>query len=213
MNKDIRVPQQKRSIEKKERIITVAYQLFNEKGYFGTNTVDIAVAANISTGSVYAYFKDKKDILLICLKRYGIEVQQMICDKLVTINLNNDIQEIIKEVIFAFMESHRLSQKFHDEIASLRYLDEDVKKFFVREEAVLMTVIVEQLKKKGITFLYEREQSMLFYLFIDSMEGELIYNKNSSINKDIMINECSRLIVSMMTFKSSTLPTSAQKSF
>ena len=65
--------------------------------------------------------------------------------------------------------------------------------------------IVEQLKKAEITFLYEREQSLLFYLFIDSMEYELIYNKDSNIDKDIMIDECARVIVSMMTVKHSNL--------
>ena len=58
----VRVPQQKRSIEKKQRIIEAGYSMFIKKGYFDTNTAEIAREAGLSTGSVYAYFSDKKDI-------------------------------------------------------------------------------------------------------------------------------------------------------
>ena len=37
--------------------------LFCEKGYYRTNTAEIAKAAGVSTGIVYSYFHDKKDIL------------------------------------------------------------------------------------------------------------------------------------------------------
>jgi AcrR family transcriptional regulator len=33
MKREIRIPKQKRSIEKKNQIIKAAYRLFNEKGY------------------------------------------------------------------------------------------------------------------------------------------------------------------------------------
>ena len=60
---EIRIPKQKRSIEKKDAIIVASYELFCEKGYYKTNTAEIAKAANVSTGIVYNYFHDKHDIL------------------------------------------------------------------------------------------------------------------------------------------------------
>lgn len=63
MAKTVREPQQERSIEKKNRIISAGYELFSELGYYNTNTAMIAKRAGVSTGIVYGYFRDKKDIL------------------------------------------------------------------------------------------------------------------------------------------------------
>ena len=57
---NIRTPQQKRSEETRKRIIAAAERLFSEKGYYNTNSKEIAKAANVSIGSFYSYFKDKK---------------------------------------------------------------------------------------------------------------------------------------------------------
>ena len=67
----VREPIQKRSIEKKEKIIKYGFDLICEKGYYNTNTAEIAKAAGVSTGIVYSYFNDKHDILLEGLKRYA----------------------------------------------------------------------------------------------------------------------------------------------
>lgn len=47
-NSEIREPIQKRSIEKKEKIIQAGFELICEKGYYNTNTAEIAklVATN-----------------------------------------------------------------------------------------------------------------------------------------------------------------------
>ncbi len=61
---EIREPIQKRSIEKKEKIIEAGFELICKKGYYNTNTAEIAKLAGVSTGIVYQYFRDKYDILL-----------------------------------------------------------------------------------------------------------------------------------------------------
>ena len=70
MKNEVRQPQQERSIEKKNKIIEAGYQLFSEVGYYGTNTVEIAKRAGVSTGIVYGYFQDKRDILICVLEIY-----------------------------------------------------------------------------------------------------------------------------------------------
>ena len=49
-NKEIREPIQKRSIQKKESIISKGFELICQKGYYNTNTAEIAKAAGVSTG-------------------------------------------------------------------------------------------------------------------------------------------------------------------
>ena len=65
---EIRKPIQKRSIEKKGKIIESGFELICEKGYYNTNTAEIAKNAGVSTGIVYQYFKDKHDIFIEALK-------------------------------------------------------------------------------------------------------------------------------------------------
>ena len=70
MKNAIRQPQQERSTEKKNKIIQASYEVFSEVGYFGANTSEIAKRAGVSTGIVYSYFTDKRDILLYVLEIY-----------------------------------------------------------------------------------------------------------------------------------------------
>lgn len=62
---------QKRSIETKEKIIATAYHLFCTKGYFDTSTNEIAKAAEISIGGLYAHYPDKDTIFMEILDRYN----------------------------------------------------------------------------------------------------------------------------------------------
>lgn len=53
---------QKRTIESREKINAAAWKLFCEKGYFNTNTKEIAQTAGISVGNFYNYYQDKFDV-------------------------------------------------------------------------------------------------------------------------------------------------------
>ena len=57
-----RIPKQKRSIARKKLIKKTALGLFSEKGYANVSTNEIAKEANISIGSLYRYFPNKKEI-------------------------------------------------------------------------------------------------------------------------------------------------------
>lgn len=57
-------PQQKRSRAKQQAIYEAAASVFSEKGYHRTNTKEIAARANVSIGTLYFQFSDKRQILL-----------------------------------------------------------------------------------------------------------------------------------------------------
>lgn len=198
MEKDVRIPKQKRSIEKKDRIVQVAKKLFNEKGYYNTNTAEIAKEAGLSVCSIYSYFKDKKDIFLVCLKVYGDEINNCICEKITEISTNKDIFEMAKQVYSAFIEAHDCSKVYHDDVMSLKHIDEDVKLYFINERKSFAAATVEQLKKVGLTFKYEKEQTFLIYSLFESLEEEMIYNEKTDLDKEVVINECARIIATML---------------
>ncbi len=55
-------PLEERKAETREIIFQAASKVFSEKGYHKAQIADIVKAAGISTGSVYAHFKDKRDL-------------------------------------------------------------------------------------------------------------------------------------------------------
>ena len=82
MAEKIREPRQKRSIEKKRKIVMAGFQLFCEKGYYNTNTAEIAKYAGVSTGTVYSYFNDKTDIYIAAFEDYLNEQTKNIMSEL-----------------------------------------------------------------------------------------------------------------------------------
>ena len=116
---EIRKPIQKRSIEKKEKIIHAGFELICEKGYYNTNTAEIAKAAGVSTGIVYQYFKDKHDIFIEGLKKYANNIfYPMLNFNTKNINPNN-LENLFQEMINSFIKSHKLSKAAHEEIFSM----------------------------------------------------------------------------------------------
>jgi AcrR family transcriptional regulator len=53
----------------KQKILDVATELFSKKGYEGTTIKDITQALNMSKGSFYLYFSDKKGLFIECIER------------------------------------------------------------------------------------------------------------------------------------------------
>ena len=62
-----REPQQARSRASRDALLEAAADLFARRGYTGTNTKDIAAQAGVSVGTLYFYFKDKRQILVTML--------------------------------------------------------------------------------------------------------------------------------------------------
>lgn len=58
----------------RERLLRAAADVFAERGYDGTRVADIAAAAGVSNGALYAHFGSKADLLLAALRVHGRRV-------------------------------------------------------------------------------------------------------------------------------------------
>ena len=63
---------QARSNASYESILAAALQLYAEKGFYATQTTDVAERAGMSVGGLYRYFRDKQQIFLEIVHR-GLE--------------------------------------------------------------------------------------------------------------------------------------------
>ena len=183
---NIREPKQQRAIEKKEKIIEVGFDLICKNGYHNTNTAEIAKGADVSTGIVYQYFKDKNDILLEGLNKYG----DTIFFPILTIDLDNyDIQSFdndLKSLIDNQIKNHKLSQSAHEEITAMIHTDPHVAKYFYDKEFEVTEKIKKLLVKNGFQEEQLLEKVHLIIGLIDNLCHEVIYHKHKSINYDIM---------------------------
>ena len=111
MKNVVREPRQERSIEKKNRIIDAGYQLFSEVGYYGTNTAEIAKRAGVSTGIVYGYFQDKRDILISVLEIYINKVFEPILKLFDKLSAPLDYAKLMPNIIDLIIKTHKKHAK------------------------------------------------------------------------------------------------------
>ena len=186
---EIREPIQKRSIEKKEKIIKAGFELICEKGYYNTNTAEIAKAAGVSTGIVYQYFKDKHDILVEGIKRYASEIFYPMLN--VTSNIKIDksnLDTILKNMVNTFIENHKLSQVAHEEIMAMTHSDKEIAEFFQQNEMTMTKNISRILVDNGFDSKNLDEKVHIAIHLIDDLCHEIVYHKHKDLDYDVMIN-------------------------
>ena len=182
----VREPQQERSIEKKNRIIEAGYQLFSEVGYYGTNTAEIAKRAGVSTGIVYGYFQDKRDILISVLDIYINNVFDPILKMFDKLSAPIDYSILMPKVIDLIIKTHKKHAKMHEVLHSLGSTDEAVNSEFIALEDSLTTKIADKLISLGETKENIMEKIHFAMDIIQSFAHEYVFDKHDYIDYFVM---------------------------
>ena len=187
---EIRIPTQKRSIEKRKKIIEKGFNLMCENGYFNTSTPDIAKVAGVSTGIIYQYFNDKKDIFIEGVKNYAESIMFPMIDILESENIKiNNLDNLIKSILEKFIQNHNISKKAHEELMAMSHLDEDVSNILKNNEIKMTDRIVKIFENNDIYLKNSKEKIHIIVGIIDNYCHEVVYHKHSSINYEVMQNE------------------------
>lgn len=195
---EIRKPIQKRSIEKKEKIIQSGFELICKKGYYNTNTAEIAKNASVSTGIVYQYFKDKHDIFIEALKKYADNIFYPMLNIPLKEFDKNDLDKIVRNMIENFIQNHKLSQSAHEEIMAMAHSDKDVAFYFHKREIEMTEKIYDLLVENDFNKKNLMEKSHIAIGLIDNLCHEIVYHKHSNLDYNVMINICIYTIVNML---------------
>ena len=148
---EIRMPTQKRSIEKRNRIIEKGFELMCEQGYFNTTMPDISKYADVSVGIIYQYFNDKKDIFMEGVKQYSNHIMYPMISLLESEKIEiKNLENLLKNIIKKFIENHNISKKAHEELLAMSHLDDDVAKIFKDSEYEMTEKIVVLLENNNI---------------------------------------------------------------
>jgi AcrR family transcriptional regulator len=196
---DIRMPTQKRSIEKRNRIIEKGFELMCENGYYNTTVPDIAESAEVSVGIIYQYFNDKKDIFIEGVKNYSNAIMYPMINLLGTEKIEiNNLKSILENMIDSFIKTHTISKKAHEELIAMSHLDDDISKIFKDSELAMGEKIVSLLENNNVHIKNPREKVHIAIGMIDNLCHEIVYHKHENFDYNIMKDEVINIIVDIL---------------
>lgn len=187
-----RQPKQQRSIQTKKQIMDAAMTLFSEKGFYTTNTKEIAKEAGVATGCFYSYFKDKKAVfmeaLVIYYEQFNKNIQALMDSASPQIS---NPKEILQGLILSILEAHNVFTGFHNELIVMYYSDHEIQ------------AVIEQQHIEGISFTLShlvkwRSQikvkdleiaASMIYWTVHCCIDSILFKENEKSRKEKIINE------------------------
>lgn len=149
---EIRKPIQKRSIEKKNKILEAGFELFCKKGYHGTNTIEIAKRANVSTGALYSYFRDKRDIYISAFEQYLNSFSNVLFEKLQDFSQPFSLPVFIERWISIYIDVYATSNQALAQLRIMMIEDEKINHYFCDFENEYVSGIVQILNRNNIFY-------------------------------------------------------------
>lgn len=182
----LRQPVQKRAIQKRKQILEYGFKLICEKGYHNVDCIDIAKASNVSTGTVYQYFKNKRDIFLQGLQNYSDSLLFHLFNLNENIIKHGELFPFLKSAIDNTVNFHTMTQSTHEEILAMKHSDSEVNQIFQTFELKATDILVDILTSINPDIKNIHEKSHLIIGWIDSLCHELAYHKHSELNHEKM---------------------------
>lgn len=186
MSNEVREPKQKRSIETKKKIITASFELFSEEGYYNTNTAEIAKRAGVSTGIVYGYFKDKRDILLDVSELYIENVYRPILKIFDMMEKPLVPEKLVPQIIDGAILTHKKNANIHEALHSLTHVDDAVNEKFIQLEDRITIQFADKLTEFGFKTEFIMEKIHLAMNIVQSFAHEFVFDKHAYIDYDQM---------------------------
>lgn len=186
MKKEISIPKQTRSMDKKNRIVEAGYVLFADNGYYNVSTTEIAQAAGVSTGSVYRYFQDKKDILKEVLNEYFDRTYGVVFTMIEEIKSPVDFISLLDRMIDAVIKVHQDNKAIHSALHGMAHTDEGIENSFKRMENETTKRIAARLTAEGYPSDRINEKAHLALRCVEDFAHEYVYDAHDYIEYDAM---------------------------
>jgi len=134
-------------ISTRERLLAAAVEVFVEQGYEGARLQDIARAAGLTTGAVYANFRGKDELLFAAIgARAGVEM-----DSLMASARSTEPRALLELLGDHIVRAHRQPPLLIDAIAAGRrdaQLAGALRERLAARESIL-SAIIERAKEEG----------------------------------------------------------------
>jgi AcrR family transcriptional regulator len=130
---------ERRIAARRAQILEAAATVFSEKGYERATTREIADAADVSEGTLYNYFRSKRDLLLGLSQEFADETVKVIMDVQV-----ESVEEMMAQILANRLR--HIQQRHHVFILVLHQarLDPEVHRYYVEEALYRIRHEIEQ---------------------------------------------------------------------
>jgi len=164
-DRGVRVPQQARSRRTREALLDAAVDCFETLGFDETTTAVIAERAGVAVGTVYHYFRDKREILLELLDRSVGEQADFVASSLAPGSWRgDDPRETVRQLIEAVFEVQKLRPGIQRILWERYFKDEDFHQPFEAMRARIRETIesfAEAVAQRGLLRDLDREHASL----------------------------------------------------
>jgi AcrR family transcriptional regulator len=133
---------QARAEKTHQTILRAAAKVFARKGFDKTQTPELARAAGISTGALYRYFTDKREVFLAMLELHLNEARNEVAERLRPEYLSTlDPPKAVQEVLDTFFEQAARDPALTRVYLAMSLTDKDVSAIRTRAENEDRTVV------------------------------------------------------------------------
>jgi len=163
---------QKRSIATKDKIAQSGFKLFCKKGYHKTNTTEIAKHAHVSTGALYSYFRDKRDIYIEAFDQYIYSFSETLLTKLNELSTPFELTVFINNWTSSYIEIYANASYALIQLRLMMLEDEVINKHFCNLENEYVSQIVAILNRNGISSADLIEKVYISCILVDNLNRE-----------------------------------------
>ncbi len=192
-----RIPKQKRSMEKKQRIKDAAIKLMSERGYHNTSSNEIAKEADVSIGTFYSYFKDKKALYIELVN----DIYSKVLEPVNLSELPDDlsIEDTVKLYISYVFKGHEYMTEFQREIASLSEQSDEFRSIEMEHKKQLTHAFMSMMNAYS-EIIKVKDSQTASYIILTTVEAVIhdIQFHNGGKNKEAVIDELTALIVNYL---------------
>jgi AcrR family transcriptional regulator len=197
-----RIPKQSRGIQTREKIVNAATVLFAQKGYFQTNAMQIAAAADIATGTFYSYFNNKKEVFAEIIERIFRNISEKV---LMNFELKNysdpsinykNIKNIAHLLMTQILSEYKVHHKLLKQILAMALLDKEIEKIRYKEEKKIIDLLVSYMQtyKEHIRVSDFEAAAFMLLKCAEEMMHQIKF-KNTGVKKDRIVNEMEEIFL------------------
>ena len=138
-------------VDKRKRILNAAVAIFAKKGFYNAKVADIAKKAGVADGTIYLYFKNKDEILIMIFEE---EMEKVIAEVKAEVFAEDDILNNIRKFILAHLrfvkKNPRLAQVFQLELRQSNKFIKEYTGTRLQEYLNIISDIIQEGQQQGV---------------------------------------------------------------
>lgn len=197
-----RIPKQRRGIATKEKIVKAATKLFTEKGYHRTNALQIAIEADVATGTFYSYFNNKKEVFAEIIERIFQNVSEKVLTKFdphiyeTIADDYNEARNVAHFLLNQILSEYKVHYKLLKQILAMALLDKEIEKIRHKEERKIINLLIEHMQAyKAFIRISDCEAAAVILLKCAEEMMHQIKFDSTGVTKERLLSEMEDIVL------------------